>query len=156
MSNSFVTPWTEAGQAPLSMWFSRQEYWKGLSFPSPGDLPNPEIKARSSTWQVDISPLSHLGSHIYIYMYIFLKKQPFITYTKQTYHRKVNSTRTEPKTVSPCVKAKPAYHCYTFMASLTDLSQEEFAENPVYSRQRCRTQDTAGTSVQWGWDDDVR
>ena len=37
----FVTPWTAACQAPLSMEFSRQEYWSGLPFPSPGDLPNP-------------------------------------------------------------------------------------------------------------------
>ena len=36
----FVTPWTIALQAPLSMGFSRQEYWSGLPFPSPGDLPN--------------------------------------------------------------------------------------------------------------------
>ena len=38
MSNSFVTPWTIARQAPRSMRFSRQEYWNGLPFPSPGDL----------------------------------------------------------------------------------------------------------------------
>ena len=37
-------PWTVACQAPLSMGFSRQEYWSGLSCPSPGDLPNPGIK----------------------------------------------------------------------------------------------------------------
>ena len=37
----FATPWTLACQAPLSMEFSRQEYWSVLSFPSPGDLPNP-------------------------------------------------------------------------------------------------------------------
>ena len=43
----FVTPWTVAHQAPLSMGFSRQEYWSGLPFPSPGDLPNPEIEPRS-------------------------------------------------------------------------------------------------------------
>ena len=36
-------PWTVALQAPLSMDFSRQEYWSGLPFPSPGDLPNPRI-----------------------------------------------------------------------------------------------------------------
>ena len=36
-----VTPWTVARQAPLSMGFSRQEYWSGLPFPSPGDLPDP-------------------------------------------------------------------------------------------------------------------
>ena len=40
----FVTPWTVASQAPLSMGFPRQEYWRGLLFPSPGDLPNPGIK----------------------------------------------------------------------------------------------------------------
>ena len=49
----FVTPWTVAHQAPLSMGFSRQEYWSGLPFPSPGDLPNPEIEPRSPTLQAD-------------------------------------------------------------------------------------------------------
>ena len=42
-----VTPWTVAHQAPPSMVFSRQEYWSGLPFPSPGDLPDPGIKPRS-------------------------------------------------------------------------------------------------------------
>ena len=40
----FVTPWTAACQAPLSMGFSRQEYWGGLPFPPPGDVPDPGIK----------------------------------------------------------------------------------------------------------------
>ena len=44
---SHVTPWTAACQAPLSMDFSRQEYWSGLPFPSPGDLPNPGTKSVS-------------------------------------------------------------------------------------------------------------
>ena len=43
----FVTPWTEAHQAPLSMGFPRQEYWSGLPFPSLGDLPDPEIEPAS-------------------------------------------------------------------------------------------------------------
>ena len=43
----FATPWTVAHQAPLSMGFARQEYWSGLPFPSPGDLPNPGIKPMS-------------------------------------------------------------------------------------------------------------
>ena len=43
----FVTPWTVAHQAPLSMGFSRQEYWSGLQFPPPGDLPNTGIKPAS-------------------------------------------------------------------------------------------------------------
>ena len=41
MSNSFATPWTVARQTPLSMGFPWQEYWSGLLFPSPGDLPDP-------------------------------------------------------------------------------------------------------------------
>jgi len=40
----FATPWTIAYQAPLSLGFSRQEYWSGLSFPSPGDVPDPGIE----------------------------------------------------------------------------------------------------------------
>ena len=44
-----VTPWTVAHQAPLSMGFSRQEYWSGLPFPSPGDLPDPGIEPMSLT-----------------------------------------------------------------------------------------------------------
>ena len=43
----FTTPWTVAHQAPLSMGFSRKEYWSELPFPSPGDLPEPGIEARS-------------------------------------------------------------------------------------------------------------
>ena len=44
-----VTTWTIALQAPLSMGFPRQEYWSGLSFPSPGDLPDPGIQPASPT-----------------------------------------------------------------------------------------------------------
>ena len=44
----FVTPWTVAYQAPLSMGFPKQEYWSGLSFPPPGDLPYPGIELASS------------------------------------------------------------------------------------------------------------
>ena len=45
----FVTPWTVAYQAPPSMGFSRQEYWSGLPFPSPGHLPDPGIEPGSPT-----------------------------------------------------------------------------------------------------------
>ena len=47
----FVTLWTVAYQAPLSMGFSRQEYWSGLPFPSPGDLPDLGIKPGSPAFQ---------------------------------------------------------------------------------------------------------
>ena len=49
----FATPGTVAHQAPPSMGFSRQEYWSGLPFPSPGDLPDPGIKPRSPALQAD-------------------------------------------------------------------------------------------------------
>ena len=49
----FVTPWTVASQAPLSMGFSRQEYWSRVSCPSPGDLPDPGIEPRSPALQAD-------------------------------------------------------------------------------------------------------
>ena len=49
----FATPWTVAYQAPPSMGFSRQEYWSGLSFPSPGDLPKPGIKPGSPALEAE-------------------------------------------------------------------------------------------------------
>ena len=52
----FSTPWTVACQAPLSMEFSRQQYWSGLLFPSPGDLPDPGIKPGSPALQADSLP----------------------------------------------------------------------------------------------------
>ena len=52
----FVTPWTVAHQARLSMGFPRQKYWSGLLFPSPGDLPDPVIKPRSPILQADSLP----------------------------------------------------------------------------------------------------
>ena len=61
----FATPWTVARQAPLSMGFSRQEYWSGLPCPPPGDLPDPRIKSSSpaapALQAYSLSP-SHLGS----------------------------------------------------------------------------------------------
>ena len=72
----FVTSWTVASQTYLSIEFSRQEYWSGLPFPIPGNLPNPGIKPTSlaspvlagrfftncTTWEI----------HILICMYIYL------------------------------------------------------------------------------------
>ena len=65
MYDSFETPWTVACQPPLFMGFPRQEYWDGLPFLPPGDLPNPGIEPESPALQVDSLPLSH-----------WVKKQP--------------------------------------------------------------------------------
>ena len=58
----FATPWTVARQAPLSMGFSRQEYWSGLPCLSPGDLPDPGIKPRSPALQADSLPFELAGN----------------------------------------------------------------------------------------------
>ena len=60
----FVTPWTVAYQASPSMEFSRQEYWNGLPFPSPGDLPDPGIELRSPALQADALPSEPPGKPI--------------------------------------------------------------------------------------------
>ena len=51
-----ATPWTVPRRTPLSAEFSRQEYWSGLPFPSPGDLPDPGIESGSPTLQADSLP----------------------------------------------------------------------------------------------------
>ena len=63
MSDS-VTPWTVAYQAPPSMGFSRQEYWSGLPFPSPGDLPYPGIKPGSPALEADTLTSEQKGGNV--------------------------------------------------------------------------------------------
>jgi len=58
---TLATPWTVACQAYLFMGFSRQEYWRGLPFASPGNLPNPEIKPGSPSLQADSLPTELRG-----------------------------------------------------------------------------------------------
>ena len=60
----FATPWSVACQAPLSIGLSRQEYWSGLLCPSPGDLPNPDIKPRSPALKVDSWPSEPPGKSL--------------------------------------------------------------------------------------------
>ena len=57
-----LSPWTVDSQAPLSVEFSRQEYWSGWPFPSPGDLHNPGIKPKSCALQTDSSPSEPSGT----------------------------------------------------------------------------------------------
>ena len=57
-----ATLWTAACQAPLSMGFSREDYWRGWPGTHPGDLPDSEIKPRSPALWADSLPLSHQGS----------------------------------------------------------------------------------------------
>ena len=87
---TLVIPWT--CQAPLSMGFSRQEYWSGLPFPSPGDLPNPGIESRPPTLQVDSLPAEPKGKpkntgmgNIFLLWRIFLtqRSNPGLPYCRQ-------------------------------------------------------------------------
>ena len=69
----FVTPWAAACLAPLSMGFSRQEYWVGLPFPTPGDLPNPGIEPESPALAGKFFTTAPPGKpYIYIYIYIYM------------------------------------------------------------------------------------
>ena len=61
MCLTLVTPWTVASQAPLPMGFSRQEYWSGLLFSSPGSLTDPGIDPRSPALQADSLPIELQG-----------------------------------------------------------------------------------------------
>ena len=71
VSNSLQIPWTVARQTPLFMGFSRQEYWSGLPFPSPGDLPDSGTKPGSPELQADSLPLESPGKPHIIYIYIY-------------------------------------------------------------------------------------
>ena len=66
---TLATPWTVACQAPLSIEFSRQEYWSGLPFPSPGDLPHLGIKLWSPALQADSLPSEPPGKSSNIVLY---------------------------------------------------------------------------------------
>ena len=78
----FATLWTGARQAPLSRGFSRQEYWSGLPFPSPGDLPNPGIEPGSAVCRQTLYPLSHQGSHLqnksHLLIYSFMEGTQYV------------------------------------------------------------------------------
>ena len=74
---TLVAPWTLAHQAPLSMGFSRQEYWSGLPFPSPEGLPYPGIEPRSSALQADSLPSETPGKpRILLYHQALIYEDP--------------------------------------------------------------------------------
>ena len=85
---TLVIPWTVACQAPLSMRFSRQEYWSGLPFPSPGDLPNPGIEPRSPALQGDSFP-SELQENPNIYL---STREQTVSYTDSVTRRLTKDT----------------------------------------------------------------
>ena len=87
--SDFVTLWTIACQAPLSMAFPKQENWSELPFPSPGDLPDPEIETPSPGWQAGSLPLNHWGGPI-VHIPIVLFQFGTIVYSKVGYNNKAS------------------------------------------------------------------
>ena len=86
MSDSFVTLWTVAHQAPLSMEFPRQEYCSGLSFPSPGDIPHPGVKHESPVspaLQLDSLPSEPSEKVVFfVFCFLWVIKDFKVTYIK--------------------------------------------------------------------------
>ena len=80
----FVIPWTVVYQASLSMGFSRQEYWSGWPFPSPGDLPDPGTEPRSPALQADALPSEPLEALYYYNTVQRFKEEK--NYTEPTIH----------------------------------------------------------------------
>ena len=116
----FATPWTVAHKAPLSMEFPRQEYWSGLPFPSPGDLPDLGIKPTSllSHWQADSLPLSHQGSpkiHWKIKYKLTCSNFPFSVSTRKALDDSVKPDflqvhQTKPSSTKSISKFKLVHH----------------------------------------------
>ena len=116
----FVTLWTVTHQAPLSMEFSREEYWSGLPCPPPRDLPaqglNPRL-LRLLHWQADSLPLCHLGRHSLSNSFVLILSSQWLLHilrTKPTptqglpwiirssnVHSSCVSTLSAPSTLSP-------------------------------------------------------
>ena len=76
-----MAPWTVAHQALLSIGLSRREYWSGLPFPSPGDLPDPGIKPRSPALQAGSLPAELPGKPLFI---VYFWDFPLIFWTQLT------------------------------------------------------------------------
>ena len=76
-----MTPWTVAHQVPLSMEFSRQEYWSGLPFPSPGELPNQSIEAGSPALQADSLSSEASGNEVKVALVVSDSLQPYRLYS---------------------------------------------------------------------------
>ena len=109
----FATPWTAACQAPLSMEFSRQEYWRGLPCLPPGDLPNPGIAPSSPTLQADSLLIEPPG-----------KPCIFCTSPRPTSHSRVSASR-RPQ---PAGNLSPPYSPPAPGPIVTSWVREPFSE----------------------------
>ena len=97
----FATLWSVAHQAPLSMGFSRQEYWSGLPFPSPGNLSNPGIESRSPTLWAD-ALTSELPGKLKLFHLSLLLKDQGVGVSRKESSRKISTSAllTKPKSLT--------------------------------------------------------
>ena len=134
MSDSFAIPWTVAYRAPPSMGFSRQEYWSGLPFPSPGDLPDPGIEPRSPTLQADPLPSEPPAKPKKLQS--FYNATSYSHFCISTLHRRLEFTllsmvtlRILPKRTGPlaCCLPRPAYRLSRRTSALGRITQPRAA-----------------------------
>ena len=111
----FTTPWTVVYQAPPSMGFSRQEYWSGLPFPSPGDLPDPGIKPGFPALQADTltsEPPRKSYRMIYLMLTISFCHSFFIHFLVEVIHHLIDTGSKE---------GKQTHFFFFFMCSITQV-----------------------------------
>ena len=95
---TLCNPWTIAHQVPLSMEFSRPEYWSGWPFCSSGDLPNPGIEPRSQALQADSLPSQPLRTSLWEYPFIFKHATcPWVCFSLLLSPSKLNSSDLHPR-----------------------------------------------------------
>ena len=117
----FATPWTVAHQAPPSVGFFRQEYWSGLPFPSPGDLPNPGIEPESPALEAEAlsseppgKPMNMMLAVAYSCIAFIIKEMSFYPcFVKCFYHKSILK-----------VKVKSLSHVQLFATPWTIQSME--------------------------------
>ena len=127
VSDSFETPWTIALQAPLSMEFSRQEYWRGLPFPSPGDVSDPGMEPGSPVLQVDSVPSEPPGKPNFYHKHSLIRdtrlQYCYIGPELGRYHKKeYKSGMGDQKQTKPlqnvCWKEQGLWSCIQILALL--------------------------------------
>ena len=134
VSNTFVTQWNVACHAPLSMGFPKQEFWSGLPFPSPGDLPDPGIEPTSHALAGGFFPTEPLGKpHILSNDTLFLNKSMFFIYISSpspphtcTYYKHIISKKYHPWSSA----SKYEMTCFPF-------SEADGHQNPEQHRPDC-------------------
>ena len=130
----FVTPWTVAYQALPSMRFSRQEYWSGLPFPSPGDLPNPGIEPGSPALQTDALPSEPPG-------------KPFLTeHSKNSSYLDQNSPQYCYRGLLSCSVSNSVKFSSEFRCSLTGGKHLQ-----VSTVQSIPKATALGSGEEWAW-----